>query len=219
MTPPTPPTATEAIFEAVKDAFSGGTHPCPTSGVIEAAVELLEALWAAAAEKGVEPGDFAHLYGELAPVALWAQIASSRRRHDADLDPVALVAEAVRATGRHLGQDVTTVEGPVAYSDGPGAYAVVQRVAQTPPWGLDGDLDLVVHLRYDKDFSHAWEWTAHPDDPGTSHHVTIIAPPPSLAAAGEVGERIAGVLSGGIKAWPTSDRWSHAFETARADTR
>ncbi|MFG1857525.1 hypothetical protein ACGFJT_37220 [Actinomadura geliboluensis] len=75
-----------------------------------------------------------------------------------------------------------------------------------PPWGDDGDLDLVIHLRYGgMTMSPSWEWTAHPDvGSGTSHYVTIIAPPPSLASAAEVGERIAGVLNGAIKGWPTS---------------
>ncbi|SNR41210.1 hypothetical protein [Actinomadura mexicana] len=69
----------------------------------------------------------------------------------------------------------------------------------------DDALNLVVHLRYGASLSPFWEWTAHPDSHGgTSHYITIIAPPPSPASAAEVGERIAGVLSGAIKAWPTS---------------
>lgn len=207
VTPPTAPTPHDAIAAAVRAAFQSGTHPCPTSGVISAATELLEALWAAAAQKGVEPRDFDTLYGELAPVVLQAQIEAFRRRHDPDLAPDTVLAEAIRAAGRHLGQDVKVVEGPSAYSEGPGAYAVIQRVPQTPPWGPGGDLNLVVHLRHDDGVStsNTWEWTAHPDVPGgTSHHITIIAPPPSHASAAEVGERLAGVLSGSIKAWPAS---------------
>lgn len=164
-------------------------------------------MWAAAANKGVQPGDFNHLYGDMASVALWAQIEAFRRQHVPDVDPVAVLTETIHATGWHLGQDVTVLEGPLTYKDGPGAYVVVQRVPQTPPWGMDGDLNLIVHLRHGDDMTMktSWEWTAHPDNPGgTSHYVTIIAPPPDLASASEVGERIAGVLTGAVKAWPTS---------------
>lgn len=221
MPPPTAPSASEAIAGAVTAAFQSGTHSCPTRGVISAAVELLEALWDAAAQKGVEPGDFDTLYGELAPVALHAQIKAFLRRHDPGIDPVAVVAEAVRGAGRHLGQDLTVLEGPVTYEDGTGAYAVVQRVQQTPPWGDDGSLNLVVHLRHSDSLTMAdsWEWTAHPDTPGgTSHYVTIIGPPPGLASAAEVGERIAGVLTGTVKAWPSS-RLPAAHETGAGPAR
>lgn len=207
MTPPTAPTAYEAIAAAVTDDFTSGTRPCPTRGVISAAVELLEALWDAAAPLGVEPADFTTLRGELAPVALEAQIQAFRRRHDLDIDPAALLSEVIAATGQHLGQNITVIEGPTGYDDGPGAYAVLARLPQTPPWGYDGTLNLVVHLRHSDAFPRRrdWEWTAHPDTPGgTSHHVTIIAPPPGPATAAEVGERIAGVLTGAVKAWPTT---------------
>jgi hypothetical protein len=207
VTSATAPTPYGAIASAVKDDFKSATRPCPTSGVISAAVELLEALWAAADQKGVEPADFGtHPYDRLAPVALRAQTEAFRRQHDAGADPIGLVAEAIHATGQHLGQDVTILEGPVAYGDGPGAYGVLQRVSQTPPWGPDGDLNLVIHLRYGDSLSmsNSWEWTAHPDAGGTSHYITLIAPPPSLASAAEVGERIAEVLNGDIKAWPTA---------------
>lgn len=215
MTPPPAqiPTPHEAIAAAVKEDFQYATRPCPTSGVISAAVELLEALQEAAAGRAIEPGDFSNIHHDagLAPVALHAQVEAFRRQHHANIDALDLLAEVVHATGEQLGQDVTILEGPVPYPDAPagsGGYVVVQRTTKTPAWGPEGNFNLVVHLRWSDDriTSKAWEWTAHPDAGAlsTGHYITIIAPPPSPASAAEVGERIAGVLSGDVKAWPTT---------------
>jgi hypothetical protein len=52
------------------------------------------------------------------------------------------------------------------------------------------------------DLLRPWDWSLFPDVPGgTSDHATVIAPPPSIASAGEVAKVAARVLTGDLRAW------------------
>lgn len=198
------PEAADAIQSAAARAFQGGGHPIPTSSVLTSAAELLTSLWDAARDRGIEPGDFDNLYGNITSTVLEAQIQAFNRQNPDDVDPLALVAEAVRVTAERTEQPIEICDGPTATS-ATNAYAVIRRLPQTPAWGRYGDANLAVTLRreaWSATTFGPWEWSLFPDQPGgTPDHATVIAPPLSLQAAAEVAVIIGQVLTGELRAW------------------
>ena len=208
------PEAAEAVKAAAGRAFRSGTHDIHTSSVLTSAAELLAGMRDAARDRGVEPGDFNTSYGDIVDSVLAAQIEAFDRRQPDDVDPLPLVAEAVRVTAERVGQPLEIVDGPTAinFTDDPSAapsraYAVIRRLPQTPAWAwgglLDGGLDLVVQL--DREILTEttfcpWRWALYPEKSG-GRYVTVIAPPPSPQAAAEVAVIISQILFGEIHPW------------------
>lgn len=167
----------------------------PTTSYLEAAAALLEELWEVGARHGVDLVE-----ADLAPRVTDSLTSSYRRPTAEDVDLVGLLTKAATVAATEVGQNLTdlVVEDAVQITPERG-YVVLARLPQSPAWGRTGTAPLVVCLgREDRgSLPAAWEWTLVPDQPGGSYLLsTVLAPPPTLEVAAEVGQIAARALTG-----------------------
>lgn len=181
--------------EAIQQAARGSGRRVLTPSALKTATALHSDLAATATRHNVDPATL-----ELGRGVVEA-LKESWQSQPPDVDPLALVQEVVRAAAQELGQEaaVLVVEGPVGVSP-VRAYVVLARQDQTPAWGPTDTAPLVVRLDRE-DWGGGklgpWEWNLFPDQGGgTGVVATVLAPPPSLEVAAEVGQVAAWALTG-----------------------
>ncbi|MEU0237672.1 hypothetical protein ABZ234_08270 [Nocardiopsis sp. NPDC006198] len=189
---PTAPSTSPAVEAILRATTRSALKTVPTASALTAAAALLDDLWAAGARHGVDPCEL-----DLASHVVDAMTRAYRHQKPVEVDPVALVEAAARATAHEVGQVLAdlVVEDVVGRSPDC-AYIVLARQEQTPAWGTTGTAPLVVRLERE-DWGPGWEWVLFPDVSGGAGVVaTVIAPPPNLEVAAEVGQIVARALTG-----------------------
>lgn len=179
------PVSREECEKAIRKIIPYGVVATPSA--ISDAADALGALWTTASQQGLRPEDLL-----IAGDVLGAQKYAYKRQTDNVVDPAELVVEAGRSAAVQLGQEPEGLILDCASGQGVlGSYVVLARQEETPPLGPTGSAPLVVRL------AREWEWTVFADIAGGSSEVsTIIAPPPSLRVAAEIGRIAADVLTG-----------------------